>query len=170
MVPRPFPPAVSIGNKIYVGDATSSDVKVYDPEGHLRMVIRTDDAPVPVNSKSLPAITTTGGASRSGSFIRRPPRTPLPSSKFLPGFGDMQVDPMGRLWLKDWAAVPNYEKPERWTAFDSTGRMIGKLNVPPGGADRPALTVGFGKNELFVWTTDDNGAPHLLVYDLIAIH
>jgi hypothetical protein len=81
----------------------------------------------------------------------------------------MFVDVGGRLWVRGWSPTFGAGNGDMWTAFDSTGRLLGRLAVPGGTKEKPMSAVQFGRDEVFVRRTDDDGATHLTASPLIAV-
>lgn len=52
--------------------------------------------------------------------------------------------------------------PHTYTAFDATGKLLGRLVLP---ADSPA--IAFTAGGVLLWRTDKDGAEHLVVYELV---
>lgn len=81
----------------------------------------------------------------------------------------MFVDLDGRLWVEDWRSdgqtIAGLTKPSGWTAFDSTGRMLGRLIIPGSASvELRRFVVGFGKDEVIFNRLDDDGALHYTAY------
>jgi hypothetical protein len=156
---------VAWGQRLYFGDATTSQILVMDPTGKLVSILRTDDPPTPVTNDEV--------AQRVAASI--PPSVPpeeraariarmqaAPRSATWPAYGRMHVDPSGRLWVQDY--VKTVTVPNGWTAFDSTGTMVGRFVFPAAReGERLPDVIGFGVDQIILRHTDADGA-HLTVY------
>jgi hypothetical protein len=88
-------------------------------------------------------------------------------SKTLPAYGQFHTDPEGRLWVRDY--LPNGD-PHGWTAFDDSGRMLGRLLLPARESGDVSLEViGFGPEEILVRRRAPNGAVYLAVFPVVRI-
>ncbi|MBC8087458.1 MAG: hypothetical protein H7Z40_09335, partial [Phycisphaerae bacterium] len=113
----------------------------------------------------LPSMT--GGGAKGGSATPRPRANLQSTSKTWPTYDRFFVDLSGRLWVQDWIH-PLKGKVDSWTAFDSTGKLIGRLNIPaPSERQRRGQVLGFGKDEVFLKRFDADSALHLTAYPLV---
>ena len=84
-----------------------------------------------------------------------------------PAYFTVLVDPDGRLWVQDGS--PRRTDRDGWTAFDSNGRLIGRLELPRMIGQRPAAVVNFGVNEVQVRQQDADGFYHLVFYPIQSV-
>jgi hypothetical protein len=68
--------------------------------------------------------------------------------------------------------VRDYQKdrttPNAWTAFDATGRMLGRLVIPvPPGDVRSPQVIGFGRGSILVRRFDEDRASYLTLYPIV---
>ncbi|HLA88803.1 MAG TPA: 6-bladed beta-propeller [Gemmatimonadaceae bacterium] len=146
-------------NRFYVGDPHRYELRVFDMNSSLRLIVRVTD-PLPeeeMRSIQPPRGARVGADDRAGM---RPPR----SRVTRPAFGDIRVDPAGRIW------VQSYEPRHRWIVWDSLGTLLGKiepeLKVP--GGRHPSL-VGAETNHVVFREWDADNAVHLRFYRITPI-
>jgi hypothetical protein len=154
--------------RIYIGDAQTSEVRVYTPEGRLSRIIRSNDPPVRITNaeaearmrSSIPRNTPTGQVEARMDRMRA-----LPHAQNWPAYRRVLVDPRGYVWMQDYART--YPSPDGWTAFDAEGRMVGRLVIPaPETGKRRMDIITFGMNEVLVRRIDDDGAAHLTLFPI----
>ena len=81
-----------------------------------------------------------------------------------PAFDRVFVGPDGIVWVQDYR--PRLDVPDMWTALDTAGRVVGRLNVSAPNVTAFRVVLGFGRNEVFLRQYDSDGAAHLLVFPL----
>jgi hypothetical protein len=143
------------GQRVYIGDGATSEIRVHRSDGRLTHIIRSADPP-----KKITAADVERELRGSSPAIRRqwhPDAYPT-YQKFL-------VDPEGRLWVQDFASERN--NLDGWTAFDLNGRLIGRLELPRMIGKSPMSVVAFGVNEVQVMRQDEDGFLHLMLYPII---
>jgi hypothetical protein len=74
------------------------------------------------------------------------------------------VDPKGILWVEDYASPIDPEVDDAWTAFDATGRLIGRLVLPS--SIRIGEVQAFVSEGVLIRRMDNFGFAHLMVYPL----
>jgi hypothetical protein len=158
------------GTHLYVGDPRASEVRIYDQNGKLTGIIRTDD-PIAKTTASeqaamMPqAYPMSSDQSIMDRFKERLRTTPRPGE--WPSYGRIAVDPEGRLWIQDYQKART--DPVLWTAFDASGRLLGKLSFPPSTKPSDARLVDFTSGGVQVRREDSDGAPHLTIYPLVPV-
>ena len=162
---------VASGEKLYYADAATNEIRIYDPTGKLREILRTGDALVPLSDAEAEA-RLEGSIPRNVSADVRKERLAMmrarPIPKNWPGYGRVLVDPTGQLWIQDYRS--KYTLPDSWTAIDAKGTVIGRLTFPPSTREKPAPEIiSFGKGDILLRTFDDEQASHLMVYPLVRI-
>lgn len=155
------------GGRMYVGDPTLSEVKVFSNMGKLVQIIRTRDEAEKLTEReidrmgdaTIPAKAPRAARDAERERLRRMPR---PGSK--PLFGRICVDPAGRTWVQDYRL--SREKPDIWTGFDSPGKMIGRVIIPAP-AGQFTQVVDFGRDGVMLRVNDTDGAAHLREYRIV---
>ncbi len=156
-------PSLSVtGDRFYVGDPRSSEVRGYDTQGKLVIIVRTDDPVAKVTPAEADAMTPLSYAMSNGVRIPAPER-PKPTE--WPSYGRIKTDPSGRLW------VPDYPKDHRrdalnWTVFDREGRMLGRFPFPAAATEFNTKVVAFTPDGVQVRRLDSDGAAHYMTYRL----
>lgn len=132
---RPFPLSTSVAARdslIYAGDGDTWAIEVLDRTGTVRRSIRramerplvTDEHKGRYREDRLATVT--------DENRRRDIERTIASASFperLPPYGNFRVDDLGNLWVQDYRV--GLDDPEWWTIFDSGGRAIGRLSLPP---------------------------------------
>lgn len=139
------------------------------PEGKLVLIVRTADPIAKVTSAEASRLTLPAAAGVHGHPGRptstHPPQFPLPRE--WPSFETIDVDASGRLWMQDYVKRP--QDPQVWAIFDSTGRLLGKMQMA-GRTDTYAPTVvGFNGEGVLVRRLDDDGAVHISTYPVTPV-
>jgi hypothetical protein len=145
----------TVGQRVFVGDGATSEIRVYDSNGKLVEIVRTNDKPRRIAAAEAER---SQGAQTQG--VNAPSR---PST--YPTYHNFRLDPEGRLWVQDFIDEPNSGR--WWTAFDAQGRLIGRLEVPSLGGMAPPTVAGFGVNEVQVARVDADGFVHISFYQLV---
>lgn len=167
---------VAAGAVAYVGDGETAEVRVFRRSGGLVRVIRMADRPVAIQSSELdvelaavfpPAVV--AGHDRETVMARA--RSQIGRTTW-PVFGQLMPGDDGRLWIRQHRRLSQVsDSPfmsESWIAFDSLGRMEGRLVLPAFALrDRaPPRVVAFMRGGVLLLRRDDDGAPHFTLYPL----
>lgn len=156
------------GNRFFLGDQIELGVRVLDRLGKLVEVWRSKDVVEEVTDGSLKV--------HPMSCIRRGPAkedcVPMPTKiKTWPAYYAFLVGDDGRLWFRlsgSW--LYGGASNTLWVGFDSTGRVIGRLLVPPGPKGAMKRIVHFGRGEVLLSDYDEDGARRMSVYKIVAVH
>jgi hypothetical protein len=149
----------SWGQRVYVGDGVTSEIRIYHSDGRLTHIIRTADTP-----RRLTAAEVEQALSRQTPAFQEIARVWRPQA--YPTFGTFAVDAVGRLWIQD--GPPRRADRDGWTAFDVDGRVLGRLEVPRMIDGRPYSVAAFGENEVQVRWYDADGFAHLSFIQLLS--
>jgi hypothetical protein len=158
---REFATAVASGG-FYHGITDRYEILRYDSSGELERVIRKAHEPVPVGDADVERYKAERVENASSDNWRRRlermfAEVPLPST--MPAFQTFEVDALGYLW------VAEYERPgadaQRWSVFDSDGRLLGTVETPSGLAVHQ-----IGVDFLLASWEDELGVEHVRLYDL----
>jgi len=161
------------GARMYFADGDRFEITAFDLTGRLAEIIRTGDPLVPITDAEKAKMQPT--AFRAGSSpaeLEDARRRAIASSrtKYWPTVGAMHVDAAGRIWVQDWTQGYDPTKPSGWAAFDQAGRLLGRLIIP--GAKSKEMrwyVASFGKDEVIVFRTDDDGAAHYTAYPVLSV-
>jgi streptogramin lyase len=121
------------------------------------------------DKEKLPLMAVRGGSSPAEVKDARKRAIDASNTKYWPTFGGMLVDDAGRIWVEDWATGGGGDptRPSYWTAFDSTGKLLGRLLIPAAASrESRQHVVGFGRDEVFIYHLDDDGAVHFTAYPI----
>jgi hypothetical protein len=166
---RTYNPKFVFGDHLYFVNSDAYEIQAYDKNGKLTL-IRTTDKQVPLSDeqKGL-GMGVRGGASPSEIEDSRRRAIANSTTKYVPTVRRMFVDLAGRIWLEDWQPTEDVTKATAWTAFDSTGRLLGRLALPGGRKEEPIFVVGFGKDEIWFRRMDADGAWHYTAYPILPV-
>jgi hypothetical protein len=149
------------GQRLYVGDPRTGDVRVYTPAGKLATIIRSADPPVRIPRDMIEA-----------QMKRNLPTAPvarLSAAQYWPtwpAYRDLQIDARGTLWVEDFNR--DILKPDGWTAFDTQGRLVGRLIIPaPAKGDFPVIVRAVSADQIMIWRLDQDHFPHLTLFPLV---
>jgi hypothetical protein len=161
------------GDRFYVAEPTTFEIKGYGINGKLELIVRTADPLVTISASAREALAPSGqrkGATAAEVEAARRDAIAKSTTKYWPTLNKFMVDPSGRIWVREWSARQEPTKPSNWAAFDSTGRLLGRLVIPasPSREERSEV-MGFGTNEVFFKRYDADGAPHLTIVPIQAV-
>jgi hypothetical protein len=165
-------PIVAARNRIYFANGDAFEIRVFTSDGKLAEIIRTSDALARITDADmakLPLIAIRAGATSAEIEEARRAAIAKSPTKFWPTVGLMRSDLTGRIWIQEWQSNPDPLKPRAWAAFDSTGRLLGRLMIPGGPREARRFVVSFGRDEVFIRHLDDEGAVHYTAYPILPV-
>ena len=149
------------GDRFYWGDGVALGARILDRTGKVIGIFRTADHPDPITEASL----NTHPMACVGNPVTKV-CTPEPTKATTwPAYYRFDVDDNGRVWER----LNMSGQDSVWIAFDSTGKTIGKLVIPPADKTARPQIIRFGKDEVILADLDDNGARRLSIFKLIPI-
>jgi hypothetical protein len=157
------------GQSVYVADGMNHEVRVYRAGGGLAAIIRTRDQLIPISQAEAEAnamrhFAADWGQAQKDRQLASLRRLAIPTS--WPAYGRIATDRSGRLWIQDYQRVVT--ESYGWTAFDASGRLIGRLLLPRTAAGvRSRQVLAFGANDVLVVEYDDDGAAYIRAYPLM---
>ncbi len=113
------------GQFLYISDPRRNEVRRYRQDGSLDQIVRMADKPRTMDAKN--AQRWLGGAapmagSGASAFASRSNKTVWPFYRAI------KVDGTGRLWVRNFPEDDT--APDRWTVYDTSGALIGSLDIP----------------------------------------
>lgn len=160
-----------VDDVIFVGDSHRREVRQHDGQGRLTRVIRWQ-APrtriTPALIEQLVRARTAPSTPRSviDQQMQAYRASPLPDE--LPGFLQMLVDPLQRVWLEDY---PISARSDTWTVLSREGAVLGRVRIPrpPGIGDRSlSELVEVLEDRVALRWRDQDGAVHLTYHAITA--
>jgi hypothetical protein len=115
------------GQSVYVSDPRKNEVRKFDAQGRLQHIVRMADAARPMTPKEAEQWLGGPQPARSGDSTTATTTTANNKATW-PFYRGILVDGDARLWVRDFPATDS--APDRWTAYDSTGVLIGALEIP----------------------------------------
>jgi hypothetical protein len=163
---------VGARNRIYFAKKEAFEIRAFTSDGKLAEIIRTGDALARISDadkeKLSPAAYRAGATAAEIEEARKAAIAKSPS-KFWPTLGSVKSDLSGRIWVQEWQSNPDPLKPRAWAAFDSTGRLLGRLMIPGGPKEARRNVVAFGRDEVFIRHLDNDGAVHYTAYPIVPV-
>jgi sugar lactone lactonase YvrE len=144
----------------YYSSQDRYEIEEYSPEGELLRLIRLNVPRQPVTPELVEEY-----REYANEYFARVPtwslrwRLSLPMPEYLPPHGDFVVDDEGNLWVAEYSVR---EEPTVWSVFDSEGRLLGSVHIPP----RGTLTQIGADFVLGVWK-DELDVEEVRLYELI---
>jgi hypothetical protein len=83
----------------------------------------------------------------------------VPLVETFPAFGEIHVDALDHLWVRDYRPPP--QAPGGWTVFDPHGRVLGRIDTPPG-----LDVMEIGEAYILGRATDDFDVEYVQVWGL----
>jgi hypothetical protein len=147
-----------------------ADVRLYQLDGTLPTIMRREMPPVSVDGRLRAEYIEAhvAGLARSGAppemidDARQQLEGTNAFAERVPTYSRVLTDAEGNVWVREWVVqhalpqmhvVPTFERPDRWSVFDPTGRWLGHVETPASffvfeiGAD---YAVGLHRGELDV--------------------
>ena len=156
----------TFGQKVFFGDGASGEVLVFAKAGTLTSIVRTDDKQRPVTAAEIEKrirLANPSGPQATSVVARMRSEAP----KNWPTFRSFKVDSDGKLWIQDYDFTYGQD---HWTAFDSTGRMIGRLKISlPAERNLTFHVLSFGHDEVLIRRMDADGAGYLSIFPVLRL-
>lgn len=159
------------GRFVYVSDPRKNEIRRYRMDGTLDQVVRMADKARPMNANDARRVL--GGPVAAAGSASTTESAPVVSDATWPFYKGIHVDRDGRLWVQDFAL--DDAAPDRWTAYDAAGAVLGTLQIargprrtlpnPPPGAPSsipgraPDFVDAFG-DFVILLERDEDGAAH----------
>lgn len=126
---QPVYPILAAGDDLVYGNSQRAELRVVDPGGELRRILRWHATPDPITSEEKRQWDEDQVAGReSGRRIQLGDFPWLPEHKAF--FDKLKADEQGNIWARDLR--PPDPAPERWTVLDAAGRWLGTVRMPDG--------------------------------------
>lgn len=124
----------SNGRVVAIGTQRAHEVELIPVTDTPPAIIRWAGSPRELTSRDI-------GTHKATSLAARPPAQQASLRRNLekadaryathaPALQDLRLDDDGRLWVEHPVIMGSPPRPGRWTIFDSTGRMLGGLELP----------------------------------------
>lgn len=150
------------GSVFHVGSGDAYEVARYSADGRLTRIVRRAHRPARVTERDIAAyrasLVTRGGRSDSDDQ-RVLDDAPYPS--VMPPYVALQVDPDGRLWLREPPTASSDDVHSSWTVFAADGAMLGTVRLP-----RRLRVSQIGSDWVLAQYSDADHAEHVALYRL----
>ena len=159
-VSRPYgrrPIAVASSEYWYFGSTDSYEIEGYGHSGSLERIIRRDVANRPVTQALIDEHQRRLRESGNPEISRMWRDITLPET--MPAHGRMLADAVDNLWVQEYRIN---DEPERWAVFDSTGRLLGIVEMPA-----PGRVTEIGSDYVLGIWTDDMDVEQVRLYELV---
>ena len=163
--------SVASGDALYISHPFTGEIREHDALGRLRRIIRTADQGDSITaaeaeermSRTIPLNVTGADRTRRMEMMRARPHAPR-----WPVMMNFLVGPDGTMWIQDFKKV--HPSPDYWTAIDSAGKIVGRLEIPPTPERTiPHQVISFGRDYVMLRRFDANRATYLTIYPLTRI-
>lgn len=157
-------PTLSVfGERFYFGSAETYEIECRALDGTLQTLVRRTVAPRTVSGDHVARWVDREVADIEDESDRRSRREQyeeMPVPETMPAYAALKTDDLGNLWVREFD--PGAEIGRAWTVFDSAGRMLGPVTLPPG-----FRATHLGDDfVLGVWR-DDLDVEHVRLHELI---
>lgn len=166
----------TLGARTYVADAKRFEIRVFDADGKLEMIVRAPYSQrhygraelFPKVKRSAATDSTIAATARAMDELREVAE--IPDS--LPQFSDMLIDHAGNIWINEYAPPAKRVGPtERWLVFSPDGVLTHIVRAPLDlrGMAGPWLRsyARIGADHAITSRRDADGVESVLVYTLI---
>ncbi len=118
--------------EVYVGSADSVEFRVLGIDGHLRMIVRVAGYDLTLTRAEVDSeLFAWYPDSIELGAIGRGARDAQPNREHRPAYASLVVDRLGYTWLQRFEARHEAGSPTEWLVFDTSGRWLGSLQLPP---------------------------------------
>jgi len=151
------------GDRFYVGDNATYEIRVYAASGRLIQLIRKVTRPVPLAEADIRAFEDSvlaASDSRARPQMRRLfAALPAPPSAYPAYAPDIHVDGDLNLWVRETSRTG--QRRSEWSVFSSTGMFLGMVNLPRG-----ADILDIGADYILCLERDDLDVEYVRKYRL----
>ena len=159
------------GGTLLYADPFAGEVRAYTSAGRLFRIFRLTEPRQRMTDAEIDerlAMTVPSNVLGTERTQRMARLKALPHSETWPLFFNFHVSPEGAIWLHDFQR--DFRSANVWTGFDSTGRVIGRLQLPelPARTFRPEVH-GFGSDHVMLRRFDADMATFLSIYPLVRV-
>lgn len=161
VVTQAVPYLVTNGERVFWGDGATSQIVVFSKAGSAIAIVRDTDARIPIEEVDVERRL---GAAMAGNQAPGTRMAWLRANvpRVWPAFGAINAAPHGELWVQRFRRSLREE--DTWTAFDTNGRLTGRVIVSPPSAKAMFHEVlSFGRDDVLLRWYDGDGAVHLTV-------
>jgi len=119
--------------EVYVGSADSVEFRVLGIDGHLRKIVRVAGYDLALTRAEVDSeLLAWYPDSIELGALGRGARDAQPNREHRPAYASLVVDRLGYTWLQRFEARHEAGSPTKWLIFDTSGRWLGHLHLPPG--------------------------------------
>jgi hypothetical protein len=122
------------GDRFYVGDNATYEIRVYSVAGRLIQLIRKAAAPVTLEQPDIRAyedsVLAVGDARRKRQMRVLFEKLPPPPRTYPAYAPDIRIDTDLNIWVRETSRTGSQRS--EWSVFSATGELLGTVNLPPG--------------------------------------
>jgi len=164
--PRPFGRSLQTvvnGSTLAVGATDAFEIRLFDPHGTLRRIIRSPGARRAVTQEDIDTWLASRLAAIPNPAERRRERAMYEAIQFpdsIPAFRSLFLDDTGDLWVREYQPTEN-RGPVRWRVYDRRGYPLAHVAGPE--RFRP---TDIGRHYVLGIRKDDLDVEHVELYEL----
>jgi len=146
------------GDVVFAGTDRGFEVAVFSEEGNLRRLVRIPGPERQLTENDVDKFLERVREELFPGLAVGLSQRPRPES--YPWFSKIMVDTEGNLWVSEYVQL-SFD-PERWTVFDSDGKLIGDVEVP-----RRFMILDIGSDFILGRSMDDLDVEHIQLFRLV---
>lgn len=150
------------GDRVAVAETDTFAIHIYSSEGRLHQIVRQHRVPVPIEATDIvhfnDSVLSAVEDPRSRQHYREMFEL-MPTHEAFPALASIRLDGLGHLWVEEYPSPG--DRRSRWQVFDEDGRLVARLETPPG-----LRVLDIGTDYLVGVTRDDLGVERVLLYAL----
>ncbi|MGD2152752.1 MAG: hypothetical protein PVG79_05750 [Gemmatimonadales bacterium] len=152
------------GDRFYVADNASYEIRLYSTDGELGMIVRRDHEPVPVTEADIrllrdSILARTTDADRRRRVERGLDEEPAPPVIFPAYAPEIRVGADGNLWVREYTRPGERLAP--WSVFSPEGVWKASARIPYG-----LRVLDVGEDYVLGLHRDDDGVEYLQLFEL----
>ena len=150
---------------LWVGTGEELEIQERAPDGTLVRVVRWEAPDRTIRQEDVDEMYAQQLADASSEDARQriqQRQSQVPSAEKFPALADLEVDRVGRLWVKEFQAS-RAEDVGRWMVFDRDGAIMARVSVRTG-----FWPMEFGEDYVLGFIRGEYDEEYVVIYDILA--